>query len=342
MAELVALDLPGGPQFVRALTTAWDQGNAVAPLDRRLARPARERLLEALAPAWVVTVDGSVAYPGGRAVDDGDALVIATSGSTGAPKGVVLTHDAVATSARATSARLGADPSRHRWLACLPLNHIGGLSVVARALLTGTPVDVLDGFDAAAVMDRAGPDVLVSLVPTALGRVAAVAFYKVVLGGSAPPHVVPDNVVTTYGMTETGSGVVYDGIALPGVEISLGGSSQIRLRGPMLFRAYRDGPAPFDEDGWFATGDAGFFDEEGRLQVRGRLSDMVVTGGENVWPAAVERVLGQYPGVADVAVSSCPDPEWGERVVACVVPRDPAAPPPLGELRALVRDQLAA
>ena len=200
----------------------------------------------------------------------------------------MLTHDAVATSARATSARLAVDPDRHRWLACLPLNHIGGLSVVARALLTGTPVDVLDGFDAAAVMDRAGPDVLVSLVPTALGRVPAAAFYKVVLGGSAPPPDVPENVVTTYGMTETGSGVVYDGIALPGVEISLGDSSQIRLRGPMLLRAYRDGALPFDEDGWFATGDAGFFDEEGRLHVRGRLSDLVVTGGENVWPAAVE------------------------------------------------------
>ena len=110
----------------------------------------------------------------------------------------------------------------------------------------------------------------------------------------------------------------------------------------MLLRAYRDGTVPLDENGWFATGDAGAFDETGRLQVKGRLSDLIITGGENVWPAAVERILRQHPGVAEVAVSSRPDPEWGERLVACVVPSVPSAPPGLLELRALVADQLAA
>jgi O-succinylbenzoic acid--CoA ligase len=342
MADLVAIDLPAGPGFVDALARAWEAGDAVAPLDRRLAPPARRALLDVLRPACVVSEDGRVPCRDGQDVADGDALVLATSGSTGQPKGVVLTHDAVAASARATSARLGAEAGRHRWLACLPLNHIGGLSVVTRALVTGTPVQVLDGFDADAVMAGAGPEVLVSLVPSALARVSAAAFYKVVLGGSAPPPSLPDNVVTTYGMTETGSGLVYDGVPLDGAEISISAAGQVLVRGPMLMRAYRDGTVPFGPDGWFATGDGGVFGPDGKLQVSGRLSEMIITGGENVWPVAVERILRQHPGVSEVAVSGRPDPEWGERVVAWVVPDGQAGPPALDDLRALVREQLAA
>jgi O-succinylbenzoic acid--CoA ligase len=342
MADLVAIDLPGGPGFVDALVRTWEAGHAVAPLDRRLAPPARRALLEVLRPACVVTEDGRERRRDGQEVADGDALVLATSGSTGQPKGVVLTHAAVAASARATSARLGAQPDRHRWLACLPLNHIGGLSVVARALVTGTPVQVLDGFDAAAVKAAAGPDVLVSLVPSALARVGAAAFYKVVLGGSAPPPSLPSNVVTTYGLTETGSGLVYDGVPLDGAEVSISAAGEVLVRGPMLMRAYRDGTVPFDADGWFPTGDGGVVGAAGKLQVSGRLSEMIITGGENVWPVAVERILRQHPGVTEVAVSSRPDPEWGERVVAWVVPDPQTGPPSLDDLRALVREQLAA
>ena len=342
MPELVAIDLPGGPEFVEALRAAWDAGHAVAPLDQRLGGPARERSLQVLRPARVVTRDGTEHREDAAPVDDGDALVVATSASTGEPKGVVLTHKAVAASAKATSARLGADPATHRWLACLPLSHIGGLSVVTRSLLTGTPLTVLDGFDATEVSAAAGPNVLVSLVPTALARVRADHFYRVLLGGSAPPGRLAPNVVVTYGMTETGSGVVYDGSPLDGVEMSTSSSGEVMLRCPMLLRAYRDGTVPLDEAGWFATGDAGVIDGEGKLHIKGRLSDMIITGGENVWPAAVERILRQHPGVADVAVSSKPDPEWGERIVACVVPAAPTPAPRLDELRALVSDQFAA
>jgi O-succinylbenzoic acid--CoA ligase len=347
MPTLVAIDLPGGPDFVEALERAWDRGDAVLPIDQRLSQTAKQAILDRLAPGLIASGTGNGRpeldrLRGGIPVEPGDALVMATSGTTGEAKGVILTRDAVEASARATSRRLGVDPQRHRWLACLPLNHVGGLSVLTRSLVTGTPVEVLPGFDAGAVRARSGPDVLVSLVATALQRVSAALFHTVVLGGSAPPSGLDANVVTTYGLTETGSGVVYDGVPLDGVEVVVDpGSSEIRLRGPMLLRAYRDGTVPLDGAGWFSTGDAGRFDPHGRLEVDGRLGDMIVTGGENVWPTPVEAAVRAHPGVAEVAVAGRPDPEWGAQVVAWVVPTDPSAPPKLAELRALVADKVA-
>jgi o-succinylbenzoate---CoA ligase len=342
VASLVAIDLPGGPSFVDALRRVWDDGDAALPVDQRLAGAARHELLNLMAPAAIVDGAGRTAREGGRPVEEGDALVVATSGTTGQPRGVVLTEAAVAASAAATSSRLGVDPATHRWLACLPLSHVGGLSVVTRALLTGTGLTVLPGFETGAVIEAAGPDVLVSLVPTTLARVDAGRFHTVVLGGSAPPAGLPANVVTTYGLTETGSGVVYDGFPLDGVEVRIDDQGQIRLRGPMLLRAYRDGTVPTDAGGWLATGDAGSIGADGRLSVDGRLSDLIITGGDNVWPAAVEAILRRHPGVSDVAVAGRPDPEWGERIVAWVVPSRRDQPPTLGQLRALVKDQLAA
>ncbi len=340
--ELVAIDLPGGPAFVDALRRTWDEGDAVMPVDQRLSAPGRRALFGSLAPGAVVGPGGRRKLSGGLAVQEGDALVVPTSGSTGQPKGVVLTHDAVRASALATSRRLGVEPDRDRWLACLPLNHVGGLSVVTRALRTGTALEVHPGFDVERVLASAGPEVLVSLVPTALARTGASPFRTVVLGGSAPPGDLPANVVTTYGMTETGSGVVYDGWPLDGVEVRVAPGGEISLRCPMLLRCYRDGTVPLGPGGWLRTGDSGHFGADGRLHVDGRLSEMVITGGENVWPAPVEDVLRRHPGVADVGVAGRPDPEWGEVVVAVVAPSDPGAPPDLLELRALVRDQLAA
>ncbi len=342
MPDLVAIDLPGGSEFVATLQRAWDRGDAVLPVDQRLSDEAKGALLDRLRPT--VVEDGGRRrrrYPG-IPTSPGDALVVATSGTSGGAKGVVLTLDAIAASARATSARLMVDPGRHRWLACLPLNHVGGLSVVTRSLLTGTPCTVLPGFDRDAVLAHSGPDVLVSLVTTALRRVGADHFRRVVLGGASPPEGLAPNVVTTYGLTETGSGVVYDGVPLDGVEVTIDQvTSEIRIRGPMLLRGYRDGTSPLDSDGWLATGDSGRVDRQGLLHVDGRLDDMIVTGGENVWPDPVEAALASHQGVREVAVAGRPDPEWGQRVVAWVVPADRSAPPGLAELRAVVAERVA-
>ena len=317
--RLVALDQPGGPEFVDALRRIWDTGDAAFPVDQRLPAAAR------------ATVGNAMGV--GDDVHDGDALVVATSGSSGAPKGVVLTHDAIAASAEATSRRLDVTSDDH-WLACLPLSHVGGLSVVTRALHTGTRLTVLPGFDAGAVTDLGAT--LVSLVATALRRIDPAIFRTIVLGGSRPPVDRPPNTITTYGLTETGSGVVYDGVPLDGVEVRIDGGAEVWLRGPMLMRCYRDGSRPFDADGWLPTGDLGRWLDGGRLHIDGRRGDLIITGGENVWPEAVEAILTSHPAVADAMVHGVDDDEWGQVVEAMIVPRGTA--PTLEMIRSYVKE----
>ena len=346
--RLVAVDLPPGTAFVEELRKCWDDGDAVLAIDPRLAGPAKAALVHMLRPEVIVNASGRWSGDDGVPVLDGDALVVATSGTTGEPKGVVLTHDAVNASATATNARLGIDPGSDRWLATLPLAHIGGLSVVTRALASGTPFTVVDRFDPEIVnAARSTGHTRTSLVVTALQRVEAEGWRTILVGGSALPETLPGNCVRTYGMTETGSGVVYDGFALEGVGITLGEDGEILIDGPMLLRAYRsvDGAAtpegfdPKDDAGRFATNDAGRFRADGRLEVLGRRGDVIVTGGEKVWPDAVERVLRSAFADLDAAVGGQPDPEWGQRVTLFVAAG--TTPPSLDEVRAVVRDSLA-
>lgn len=363
----MAIDLPGGLAFLDALHRVWADGDAVLPLDQRLPGPARRALLDLARPREIISpvehagrtgVDPPTSWrrhpvdPKAPPVAEGDALVVASSGTSGSPKLVVHTHAGIVAHARAVHDRLGAAAGADRWLACLPLAHLGGLGVVLRAMVTGTPVDVLPGFDAEVVADAAERlgTTLVSLVPTALDRVDPTRFRRVVLGGAADAADRPLNVVRTYGSTETGGGVVYDGVPLTGVEVTVSDDGAISVRGPVLARGIRavDGSvAPCTgPDGWFSTGDVGRWaparSGPDRLMVDGRADDLIVTGGENVWPDAVEARLRRHPKVAEVAVVGRPDAVWGQRVVAVIVPVDASTPPTLGDLRDHVRSHLPA
>ena len=334
MPKLTALNLPGSPDFVHALQSVWERGDAVFPLDRRLPVAAQRSMLQGFGVATVISEDGETALSDGEPIEPGDALVIATSGSSGPPKAAVLTHAAVEASARATSERLQVTDNDH-WLACLPLAHVGGISVITRSLITGTTLTVIDGFDTDVV--SASEATLVSLVTTALQRIDPSLFRAIVLGGARPPADRPPHCIATYGLTETGSGVVYNGKPLNSVEIEIR-DGEVHVRGPMLLRCYRDGTSPLTSDGWLPTGDLGFLRDDGSLHVEGRRGDVINTGGEKVWPDDVERQLIQHPDIHDVAVTGLPDNEWGQIVAAFVVSARPNLS--LDEIREHCRAQL--
>ena len=337
--ELVCLDMPNGQAFVDRLTQAWDDGDAIFPLDQRLPSQARDAVLKAVQPTIIATPTGERHVPGIK-TEPGDALVMATSGTTGAPKAAILTHDAVVASAAATSRRL--DISTHDcWLACLPPSHVGGMSVITRSLITGTRLIAQPSFSENGYTEAAKQGAtLVSLVATALQRVDSTLYRTIVLGGARPPADRPTNCITTYGMTETGSGIVYNGLPLDDVELRIS-NSVIYVRAPMLMRGYRFDPSPIDSDGWFCTGDLGEIDSSGVLTVHGRQGDLIISGGENIWPESVEDVLRQHPSVHDVCVAGVTDPEWGQNVCAFVV-ANPADAPTLETLRNHVKESLPA
>ena len=354
----VLVDRPG-PRLLELLAAALDgSGPAIALVDAGLPRSRLDALVEALAPGSVEGPDGVTTLRSGqeKGVAEGTAVVVATSGSTGVPKGVELSAGALLHSARASLARIGARPGE-RWLCCLPATYIAGLQVLVRSLVSGTDPVLAERADAQTV--AASGCAHVSLVPTQLRRLLDIdiptnrdisaplaGFRSVLLGGAAAPAGLLDAaraarvpVVTTYGMTETCGGCVYDGIALDGVRIKIDDEDgRIWLAGPVLFSGYRGGPRVPD-DQWLRTGDLGRMDSAGRLVVRGRADDVINTGGALVVPGEVAAALQTCPGVRDVAVLGQPDPEWGERVVAVVVP-DPADPPTLELLRLHVKERL--
>ncbi|HEV8557486.1 MAG TPA: o-succinylbenzoate--CoA ligase [Actinophytocola sp.] len=311
----------------------------------------------------VVPVDPGVPVTGSEPAA-GIALVVPTSGSTGDAKGVLLAASALRASATATHGRLGGPG---RWLLALPARHIAGVQVLVRSILAGHDPALMDtsagfrphGFAEAAsgVLVLGGPR-YTALVPTQLARLveaggdglrALRGFDAVLLGGAATPSALLERaraagvrVVTTYGMTETAGGCVYDGVPLDGVRVRLGAGGVVEIAGPTLASGYWD--RPFETEaafagGWFRTGDLGRLGSDGRLEVLGRVDDLINTGGVKVAATAVERVLAARPGVVEACVVGLPDPEWGQRVAAAVVGGSTVDD---DDLRAAVRAELGA
>jgi o-succinylbenzoate---CoA ligase len=317
--SLLAIDLPLGPALERALRECAESRQAFCILDQRLSPRRRDQELAALGATAILSASGTSERTEGAQVDDDIGLVMLTSGSSGVPKAVELTWGALVASAELTQSSLRAD-TPPVWFPCLPANHIGGLAVLLRAVLSDATLLWTDDDD----VERAGKEgaTHVSLVRTQLARFDVSSYYRVLLGGARPPELLPANVMTTWGMTETGSGIVYDGFALRGVDVA-SVDGELCVRTPTLFRSYRSAArpratGPDGRDDWFPTGDAGTV-VDGRVSVRGRIGFVINTGGEKIWPEELETALATLPEVLDVAITGVPDVEWGERVVALVV-----------------------
>ncbi|MHA3023716.1 o-succinylbenzoate--CoA ligase [Mycobacterium sp. BMJ-28] len=295
-----------------------------------------------------------VALRAGQPVDDRIAVVVPTSGTTGTPKGAMLSAAALTASAHATHDRLG---GRGRWLLALPAHHIAGLQVLVRSALAGiAPLAIPPSFTVAdlvaAVPAMGSGRRYASLVAAQLskaldhpaGAAALAELDAVLIGGGPMPAGLGDRaasagvaVVRTYGMSETAGGCVYDGRPLDGVAVRID-EGRVVLGGAMVADGYRNPatPDPFAEPGWFRTDDLGVQDDSGVLSILGRADDAISTGGLTVLPQLVENAIADHPGVAECAVFAVPDERLGQRVVAAVVVTPGAAPPGLPELRAHV------
>jgi O-succinylbenzoic acid--CoA ligase len=322
MPPVAASAEPAGSDFAVRLHGAWAAGTALAPVNPAAPPP-----------------------PVPESVPAGTLAVIFTSGTTGEPRPVCLTRENFEASARASAGLLGVE-AEDRWLCCLPVFHVGGLSIFTRSAIYGTTVVAEPSFDAARVKGilESGEVTLASLVPTMLVRLREAGLERarglraVLLGGGPIPDELVDwaisvrlPVMPTYGMTETTSQIATADAGrraarpLPGVELRIADDGEILVRGPMVAA-----------DGWLHTGDRGRLTDDGLLEVEGRMDDLIVTGGENVAAREVEEALLSHPGVTDAAVIGLDDPEWGRAVTAFVVTDAPEA-----ELSSHCRERLA-
>ena len=352
---VVALGLGAGLEYATTLHALMKLGAIAQPLNTRLTQAELERevaeadaVLVLREPLASTTSEADLPLMGGH---DLEALAcrLRTSGTTGPPRVIGLTYGNFLWSAVGSAFNLGVDPA-DRWLCCLPLYHVAGLSILTRCAIYGIGAVVHDGFDSRLVAASLAEDeiTLVSLVATQLIRLlddgvdVSGPRALVVGGGPVPLEVIEEanakgaTVVQTYGMTETCSQVTTlspreardragsAGRPVLTTHLRIAEDGEILVQGPIV------APGTADEDGWLHTGDLGRIDDEGFLYVEDRIGDVIVSGGENVVPAEVEAALRRHPDVSDVAAVGRPDADWQEAVTAVVVMRPGADPDPEG------------
>jgi len=340
-AESLALLALAAPRAGRALLPV----NPALPEERQSGLLAAAGITDPL-DTLPAPVSAAPARPG--LAPDRVQLIVATSGSTGTPKGTMLTGANLAAAVRASRRMIPLD-SGDVWLACLPMVHIGGLSILLRCLDAGATVRLHPRFDVKTISAdlEAGLVSHVSLVPAMLGLLLdhgcrpAPRLRCALIGGAGLPAALAERalkagwpLMPSYGMSEAGSQVAtcpnlaewspgLAGLPLPGVEIGFSSSGRVRVRGPMVMAGYlspdlRPGIG-LTPEGWFETNDLGRLDEQGRLVILGRADDMLISGGENVHPAEIEALAGRCPGLRSVAITGRPDPVWGDLIVAILV-----------------------
>lgn len=362
--SIVALTMQPRREQVVLLHALMKAGAVLLPLSPRLSTEERaavvaseEPTLDLDDPGRLTQTEADLPLLGEHDMDDIACLVL-TSGSSGAPDPVGLSYGNFLWSAVGSAFNIGVDP-HDRWLCCLPLSHVSGLSIVMRSVIYGTAAVIHDGFEVervAAALEADGITVL-SLVTTMLSRLleagADLSGPRAILVGGGPVPKEPleeaigrgATVVQTYGLTEACSQVTT--LAPADARRKLGSAGRplltthLRIQdGEILVQGPTVAPGLADADGWLHTGDLGRIDEEGFLYVEDRIDDMIVSGGENVVPAEVEEVLLRHPEVADAAVVGREDPEWQQAVTAIVVLEDGSGATP-DELRRHCAESLA-
>ncbi|MCW8889153.1 MAG: o-succinylbenzoate--CoA ligase [Sedimenticola sp.] len=365
---LIAVQLESSGSLAHLLYAALGLGVTFLPLDPKMAPDRRQKLLsqvgchcliseqeevmpglQVIPPSQLFNAPGSSSgcFQAEPLPAEAIQLIIATSGTTGDPKGVMLSGANLAASAAASEARLGLTAS-DSWLACLPLFHIGGLSILLRCLAVGARVLLQQGFDAEKVwasIDQ-GQVTHISLVPAMLDRLLRQAAgrrphkaLRVVLIGGGPlsgalaekAHAEGWPLCVSYGMSETASQFATDaskqaglnpgqvGLPLDGYEVAMTAQGRIRVRGAAVMAGYANPEGALGvglKQGWFETGDLGKLDGEGRLVVIGRADDVLVSGGKNIHPVEVEERLLRCPGIHSVGVTGRADSVWGAVLVA--------------------------
>jgi len=352
--ELVVVDLPPGPEWVGLVTRLWLDEVPFLPLDHRLTERERRAIVDRARLHFVRGTGGETLLADAAPVTPGVAIVMPTSGTAGEPKLVELHRVAVVVAVSRSAKRLGASPEAP-WVCPLTPAHIGGLLVLLRAAILGAPVTMHESFDPERLVRDGEGAAFVSVVPAMVRRLVSADLslegLTLLVGGDAidaetvgAARARGARLVTTYGLTETCGGFTYDGVPLDGMQVRLDANGAIEVSGSTVMEDYRLDPAAtgaaFTTDGWLRTGDLGSIDD-GHLSVHGRADHVIRTGSEKVWPEEVERVLAGHPKVADVAVTGRPDPEWGSRVMAFVVPAVIDDPPSLDELRDYGTERLA-